>query len=577
MKNQSVAKKLLTSFLIVVALTGVVGIVGIIGMIQMQRTNTNMFRQQLEPLPQLAHVSETLQRTRVAVREMVLAVVENDMHQVEATFAEIVGFTVEMTDYLDRYESMIVTDEIMRTFTQARNTYESKLVPVVLNIHQASLENDMQSILSLLQTCRVLASEIIAGFDECMDLSVNFATEANKNATTLNVILLVLIILILVIAIASALYLAFYVSGIISKPINMISLALDQLGHTGDLNFSPEIQKSAAECATWQDEIGKCTRAFSELTKRLTEIEKNLTQVAKGDLTTKVSVLSDSDATGKSLELMVENLNMMFKRINESTILVTESASQVAENTTHISEGAQSLAQGATEQSQAVGELSRSVSKVEEKTKDNVEMAREASRLADMIIENAYDGSRKMEEMIQAVKDIVNANEVIHTIINTIDSIAAQTNMLSLNAAIEAARAGEQGKGFAVVAQEVNNLATQSADASKQISSIIKTSMEKSELGTQIVSETAKSFSEIVTGVEKSNELIKNITDASEKQAVEIAEINEEINLVSDVIRQNSATAEESAASSQESAAATQEMNNQAQILKDLVAEFQLK
>ncbi|MCL2718663.1 MAG: methyl-accepting chemotaxis protein [Lachnospiraceae bacterium] len=577
MKNLPVSKKLITSFLIVVALTAIVGLVGIIGMIQMERTNNNMYEQQLEPLPNLARVSETLQRTRVSVREMVLGVIEEDMKKIEASFNEILEYTVEMAAYLDAYSDTIAEEDIKRVFESARSTYENELVPIVLAIHSAALEYDMDSILGLLEICRILSDDIINGFDKCMDLNVQSAVLANRNATSLNLILLIIIVLALVVAIAAALYLAYYISGIISKPLNMMAAALDQLGMKGDLNFAPEIMESAGECANWKDEIGKCARAFGGLIQHLGEMQQALTLVSNGDLTTSIAVLSEKDATGKSLELMVENLNQMFKKLNILTLQVTESASQIAENTTHISEGAQSLASGATEQSEAVVELSLSISMVEEKTKENVDMAYEASRLADMIIENAHEGSRKMEDMINAVNEIVKANEVIHTIINTIDSIAAQTNMLSLNAAIEAARAGEQGKGFAVVAQEVNSLATQSADASRQISSIIKTSMEKSELGTQIVSETAKSFSLIVEGVEQSNQLIKNITNASEGQAQKIAAINEEINHVSDVIRQNSATAEESAAAAEESAAATQEMSNQALILKDLVAEFRLK
>ena len=577
MKNYTVSKKLITSFSIVVALTALVGLVGIIGMLQMQKTKNDMYEQQLEPLPHLARISETLQRTRVAVREMVLGVVEEDMTKIEASFNEILGHTVVMADHLDTYSATILDDDIRKIFDKARARYENDLVPVVLAIYAASLEFDMDSILVLLDTCRIYAGEIIDSFDKCMDISVENAVAAKNNANILNIILLIVIVIVLIIAVATALYLASYVSGTISEPLTMMAQAFEQLGTEGNLVFSPEIMKSAEKCARYDDEIGCSARAFGGLIKHLNELEDVLESVANGDLTTEVKVLSEKDVMGKSLEKMVANLNNMFDRINDTTVHVTDSASQIAENTTHISEGAQALASGATEQAESVTELSHSISLVEEKTKENVDMAHEASRLADIIIENAKAGSRKMEEMINAVNDIVEANKVIHTIINTIDSIAAQTNMLSLNAAIEAARAGDQGKGFAVVAAEVNNLATQSANASKQISAIIKTSMEKSELGTQIVGETAQSFSEIVTGVEQSNELIKSITDASEEQAAKITAINEEINQVSDVIRLNSATAEESAASSEESAAATQEMSNQAAILKDLVAEFKLK
>ena len=84
-----------------------------------------------------------------------------------------------------------------------------------------------------------------------------------------------------------------------------------------------------------------------------------------------------------------------------------------------------------------------------------------------------------------------NASET-HSIINTIQNIAFQTNILALNAAVEAARAGQHGKGFAVVADEVRNLASKSAESASQIEMKLKAIQESSAVITGDIKMTAE-------------------------------------------------------------------------------------
>jgi methyl-accepting chemotaxis protein len=292
-------------------------------------------------------------------------------------------------------------------------------------------------------------------------------------------------------------------------------------------------------------------------------ISEELESVAKGDLTTQVEQLSKDDVMANALQHTVDSLNDMFRDISNSSVQVSSGSKQIAD-------GAQSLAQGSTEQAASVEQLSSSITEIAEQTKGNADMAGKAAALADTIKQNAEKGSRQMDEMLEAVKEINQAGQSISKVIKVIDDIAFQTNILALNAAVEAARAGQHGKGFAVVAEEVRNLAGKSAEAAKETGTLIANSTEKAELGNRIAGETAASLAEIVSGINESNQIINEIAVSSEQQTSGIMQINTGIEQVANVIQKNSATAEEESA-------ASEEMSGQAHILEDLVAQFKLK
>ncbi|MCL1828107.1 MAG: methyl-accepting chemotaxis protein [Oscillospiraceae bacterium] len=377
-----------------------------------------------------------------------------------------------------------------------------------------------------------------------------------------NKMLLMMLILFIIIGLAIS-FVVSITTGKIIKPLVVFTGFIGNAGTTGDISVTPEYKEITEKYAGVEDEIGQCINSTSKLVSHLQNMERALKTISEGDLTAELEILSDKDSVGISVKAMTDRLNKMFSEITLSTDQVSNGAKQIAG-------GAQSLAQGATQQAATIEELSDSVSDIAQKTKANAATAGKAAGLAGTIIENAEKGSRQMDEMISAVRDINEAGKSIERIIKTIDDIAFQTNILALNAAVEAARAGQHGKGFAVVAEEVRNLASKSAEAAKDTGNMIQNSIDKAELGSRIAGETAESLEEIVSGINESSRLIGEIASSSKEQSTGIDRINIGIDQVAQVVQQNSATA-------QESAAASEQMSGQSDLLQELISQFKLK
>ncbi len=365
-----------------------------------------------------------------------------------------------------------------------------------------------------------------------------------------------------VITLISVIFIAFYIKDSIKKPITLLSDVMHNLTQTGNFNLEASIVEKVDKYSSYKDEVGIATLAFKELLFMLNNNMKTLESVSNGDLTANIIQKTPEDTMGKSLNAMVDNLNVLFSEINDSTMQVSAGAKQLAD-------GSQILAKGSVEQTIAIEQLSTSISDVSQRVANNTDKANMASSLATTIKSSAEIGSKKMEQMISAVKEINEASQSINKVIRVIDDIAFQTNILALNAAVEAARAGQHGKGFAVVAQEVRNLAAKSSSAAKDTASLIENSMDKALLGAKIAEETSTSLRDIVTGINESSVMINDIYYSSEIQMNEINKITNGVNTVVSVIQTNSATA-------QESAAASQEMSSQSVVLENLVSKFKL-
>jgi len=269
-----------------------------------------------------------------------------------------------------------------------------------------------------------------------------------------------------------------------------------------------------------------------------------------------------------------DDIGLIARSINQAGLNLQSLVADVFEQATSVQEASQQIAAATNDLSsrteQAAANLEQTAAAMEQQTasvRQNSDTAHQASQLTLGATQVAEKGGKVMANVEATMELITSSSRKISDIISVIDGIAFQTNILALNAAVEAARAGEQGRGFAVVASEVRSLAGRSAVAAKEIKALIDDSVSKVESGSHQVSEAGQTMSEVVTQVKRVNDLMNEITTASQEQSQGISQVGLAVAQLDQMTQQNAAMVEQS------SAAATS-MDEQAQRLVDAVKVF---
>jgi methyl-accepting chemotaxis protein len=275
--------------------------------------------------------------------------------------------------------------------------------------------------------------------------------------------------------------------------------------------------------------------------------------------------------TGVSLvlALVIGTIVIRVVRETNSTLreLSTDVASgghQIAGAASQVSRASQELAERASQQSASLHQTAVSAKEVLKVVRQNSEWARDAVALTGETEDHVKQGNSDIQKLAESMTSISDSSRKIAAIVRTIEEIAFQTKILSLNAAIEAAHAGDAGAGFSVVASEVQKLAQRCTQAASDSNVLLDESAARTSESAKCIQAMEGSIREITTQCGKVKELISDIDSGTQDQTRNLAQIDSaigELEIVTDSV----------AATAQESASMASEFSAQSETLRSVV------
>ena len=414
------------------------------------------------------------------------------------------------------FEGMASLSADSRIYADAFNREFTKFYVNLVSLYSLFLENRIEEALAKLKELESLR----VSMSDAEEKLLSFATERYENA--ISVIDLSILSALVLIVVITALFMAVIVPRMLVGPIRTMIEGFKPFARGDFTQRVPPLGK---------DELGTMVRSYNESLDTLQSLFRTISSTTVSLSSVGIELSSNMTETAAAIHEISANI----QNVEKQTANQYDSVSKTAATMEQIARAVEKLNQLIGEQSSSVAQSSSAIEEMLANIASVTQtLVRNASNIQTLSAA-ASSGRDDLTTVSTDIQDIAKASEGILEISEVIQSIASQTNLLSMNAAIEAAHAGDAGKGFAVVADEIRKLAETAGEQAKTVATVLSSMRETVGRIVQSTKTVSLKFDSIETEIRTVADQETVIRNAMEEQTQGSKQVLESVGILNDI------------------------------------------